>query len=115
MLITTLNDLPLESVSHNPDIKKKVFVRNGELGPITQFARHVFQPGDVAPGHSHQDMGEIFYVLSGTLTLAVDGTISTHRSGTSIALLPNEDHELSNQTDENLVLLTIGARMEPNS
>jgi hypothetical protein len=72
MDVSTLTNLPFESVSHSPDIKKQVFLRHGGLGPITQFARAVFQPGDVAPGHSHQDMGEIFYVLSGTLTITVD-------------------------------------------
>jgi quercetin dioxygenase-like cupin family protein len=115
MDVSTLTNLPFESVSHSPDIKKQVFLRHGGLGPITQFARAVFQPGDVAPGHSHQDMGEIFYVLSGTLTITVDGTTTTHGPGTCLTLQPNEDHELSNQTEEDVAILTLGARMAPES
>jgi quercetin dioxygenase-like cupin family protein len=111
VIATSLSELPWESVSHNPEIKKQVFLRNGDLGPITQLAQAVFQPGDIAPGHAHLDMGEVFLVLSGTLTIKVDGETSTHTTGTCLSLPPNEHHELSNQGDVNVVLLTLGVRM----
>lgn len=111
MITTSLSDLPWESVSHNNAIKKQVFLRNGELGPITQLARAVFKPGDIAPGHAHLDMGEVFLVLSGTLTIKVDGKTTIHQAGTCLALDPNENHELSNETEKELVILTLGVRM----
>lgn len=111
MQVTSLATLPLESVSHNAAIKKQVFLRNGELGPVTQLARAVFKPGDIAPGHAHLDMGEVFLVLEGTLTITVDGETTTHGPGTCLALEPNENHELSNQSDEDLAILTLGVRM----
>jgi len=106
-----LQDLPWEEVSHNPAIKKRVFLRNGDLGPITQLAQAVFQPGDIAPGHVHLDMGEVFLVLSGTLTIDVAGDITSHPSGACLSLHSNERHELSNRGSEDLVLLTLGVRM----
>ena len=111
MHVTELAAIPLESVSHNPEIKKQVFLRNGELGPITQLARAVFQPGDISPGHAHLDMGEVFLVLEGTLTITVDGTTTTHGPGSCLALTPHEHHELSNQGEGNLAILTLGVRM----
>lgn len=115
MIVSNLADLPWESVSHDPAIKKQVFLRNADLGPITQLARAVFKPGQLAPGHVHLDMGEVFLVLEGTLTIKVDGTTTTHPAGTCLSLPPNENHELSNQSDTDLVLLTLGVRMEPTS
>ena len=111
MIATSLSELPWESVSHNPEIKKQVFLRNGDLGPITQLAQAVFQPGDIAPGHVHLDMGEVFLVLSGTLTIEIDGETSTHSPGTCLSLPPNEHHELSIRGNENVVILTLGVRM----
>ena len=111
MTVSNLSELPWEDVSHNPAIKKHVFLRNGDLGPITQLARAVFQPGDIAPGHVHLDMGEVFVVLSGTLTIMADGTTTDHEAGSCLSLHPNENHELSNQGDDDLTLLTLGVRM----
>ena len=113
MTTAKLAELPWESISHNPDIKKQVFLRNGELGPITQLARAVFLPGQVAPGHAHLDMGEVFLVESGILTITVDGNTTTHSAGTCLSLHPNENHELSNEGPDPLALLTLGVRMEP--
>lgn len=112
MTISRLADLPWESISHDPAIKKQVFLRNGDLGPVTQFARAVFKPGQLAPGHIHQDMGEVFLVLEGTLTITLDGTTTTHAPGTCLSIPPGENHELSNQSDRDLVILTLGIRME---
>ena len=112
MITTSLSDLPWESVSHNNAIKKQVFLRNGELGPITQLARAVFKPGDIAPGHAHLDMGEVFVVLTGTLTIRVDGETTVHSAGTCLALPPGENHELSNETEGELAIMTLGVRME---
>ena len=111
MITSRLSDLPWESVSHDPSIKKQVFLRNGDLGPVTQLARTVFKPGQLAPGHAHLDMGEVFLVLEGTLTIKVDGSTTTHPAGTCLSLPPNEHHELSNQSGEDLVILTLGVRM----
>ena len=101
-------ELPWDSVSHNPDIKKQVFVTNGEVPHITQFARSILGPGQVSPGHSHDDMWEVFQVTAGTLTVLLDGTVHTLPTGSTITVQPGEVHELSNQGQEDLHLTYFG-------
>lgn len=101
-------ETPWSEVSHNPAIQKQVFLRNDEVPHLTQFACSIFQPGQVAPGHSHDDMWEVFQVTSGVLTIDVDGTIHTLAAGSVITLQPGERHELSNQGPEDLHLTYFG-------
>ena len=99
---------PWSEVSHNPAIKKQVFLNNGEIPQITQFARSVFQSGQIAPAHTHQDMWEVFLVTSGTLTIIVDGKTHQLQAGASITLAPRETHELRNESNEELHLTYFG-------
>ena len=46
------------------------------------------------------------------LTITVDGKTSVHGPGTCLSLKPHENHELSNQAEEDLVITTLGVRME---
>ncbi|MDQ8191339.1 cupin domain-containing protein [Roseibacillus persicicus] len=101
-------DAPWSEVSHNAAIRKQVFVSNGEVPNITQFARSVFQAGQVAPGHSHEDMWEVFLVTSGVLTVEVDGAVHRLEAGASITLAPKEVHELRNEGPEELHLTYFG-------
>ena len=104
----TSPDLPWSEVSHNADIRKQVFLANGEVPQITQFARSVFRPGQVSPGHSHADMWEVFVVTAGDLTVEVDGQTHTLESGSTITLTPHERHELRNEGPDELHLTYFG-------
>jgi quercetin dioxygenase-like cupin family protein len=66
MITTSLKNLPEESVSHNPEIKKKVMLRFGDLPHLTNFSQARFAPGQTAPAHAHQDMCEVFFVEAGS-------------------------------------------------
>lgn len=101
-------DSPWSEVSHNAAIKKQVFLENGEVPRLTQFARSTFQPGQVAPAHSHPDMWEVFLVTQGTLTITVDGRAHQLPEGASITLAPGESHELRNDSREELHLTYFG-------
>ena len=106
-------DTPWSEVSHNSAINKQVFLANGEVPHITQFARSVFAPGQVAPAHSHEDMWEVFLVTSGILTIVVDGTAHDLEAGASITLAPHEIHELRNNNEEDLHLTYFGIADPP--
>lgn len=105
MIRRPASELTWSEVSHNSEIKKQVFLKNGEAPNIVQCARSVFAPGQVSPGHSHTDLTETFLVTAGTLTIEVDGKIHTLPKGSSITLEPHEHHELSNQGPEELELI----------
>lgn len=110
---TDLNQLPWEAVSHNPAIQKRVMLRLGELPHLTNFSQAVFAPGQVAPGHAHQDMCEVFFATAGRGTIVVDGTPHALTPGVCVAVVPGEVHEVQNTGTEPLVLTYFGLRVEP--
>ncbi|MEL6939282.1 MAG: cupin domain-containing protein [Cyanobacteria bacterium J06598_1] len=115
MKITSLNELPIESVSHNAAIKKQVMLRMGELPHLTNFSQARFQPGQVAQAHAHTDMHEVFFVEEGEGAIAIDGKPYPLTPGTCIAVAPHESHEVSNTGTAELVLTYFGLRAEQSN
>lgn len=109
---TSLNDLPEESVSHNPEIKKKVMLRFGDLPHLTNFSQSRFAPGQTAPSHAHQDMCEVFFVESGSGVIDIDGKEYLLVPGSCVAVEPGEFHEVVNNGATELVLTYFGLRVE---
>lgn len=109
MKLRKLNELPIEWVSHNPEIKKKVFVRKGEMGNITQVALVTFLPGQTADGHTHQDMFETFLIQKGEGEINVDDKIIKVGAGDCVVISPGEMHEVKNTGGEAMEVLVIGA------
>jgi len=103
---------PLEKVSHNPEITKTVFLRYGDLGPITQFARSTFTPGQVAPSHAHPDMHEVFHIESGTAQIIIDEKTHSFPKGSTVIIHANEHHEVSNPNKEDLELIYFGIKSD---
>jgi quercetin dioxygenase-like cupin family protein len=112
---TALSQIPEESVSHNPEIKKKVMLRLGELPHLTNFSQARFAPGQAAAAHAHSDMCEVFFVESGTGVITVNGQPYGLEAGVCIAVEPGEVHEVINQGADELVLTYFGLRAEPNT
>ena len=105
-----LGELPVERVVHNPAIAKQVLLRLGEVPHLTQLAQARFAPGQVATGHAHADMWEIFFAAEGTGEIEVDGAVHPLPAGTCIAIEPGERHELRNPGDRELVVIYLGIR-----
>ncbi|MBD1918669.1 MULTISPECIES: cupin domain-containing protein [Cyanophyceae] len=110
MKITGLDQVQEESVSHNPAIKKRVLLRSHDLPHLTNFAQARFAPGQVAQGHSHADMAEVFFVEAGDGTITVDGQAYPLTPGTCIAIEPGEYHEVANTGAQELILTYFGIR-----
>jgi quercetin dioxygenase-like cupin family protein len=110
MKVVTLAELPLERVVHNPAIAKQVMLRLGEIPHLTQFAQARLAAGQVAPGHVHTDMWEIFFAQSGNGAIEIDGAMHALPAGTCVAVAPGERHELRNPGSDELVVLYFGIR-----
>lgn len=110
MKITDLNQIPEQEVSHNPAIKKKVMLSLGDLPHLTNFSQACFAPGQVAVGHSHADMCEVFFVESGWGNMAINGTDYELKPGVCIAVEPGEVHEVTNIGNTDLILTYFGLR-----
>lgn len=106
-----LNELPEESVSHNPAIKKKVMLRLGDLPHLTNFSQARFAPGQVASAHAHSDMCEVFFVESGEGVILIDGESHLLTKGVCVAVEPGERHEVRNTGTEELLLTYFGLRV----
>ncbi len=85
-----MKNLPEESVSHNPEIKKKLMLCFGDLPHLTNFSQARFAPGQIAPAHAHQDMSEVFFVEAGSGVIQIDvdilpasGKLRGNRTGRS--------------------------------
>jgi quercetin dioxygenase-like cupin family protein len=95
-IVLAAGEAPVEGVSHNGAIQKEVFLRNGDVGRITQFARSVFPPGACAAAHAHGDMAEAFLVTRGTAHVVIDGAARELAAGSFFAVQPGEVHEITN-------------------
>jgi mannose-6-phosphate isomerase-like protein (cupin superfamily) len=111
MKITSLTEIPEESVSHNPEIKKKVMLRFGDLPHLTNFSQSRFAPGQIASAHLHQDMCEVFFVEAGTGMIYINDQEYALTPGSCIAVEPGEIHEIKNTGTTELVLTYFGLRV----
>ncbi|HEY0003237.1 MAG TPA: cupin domain-containing protein [Pyrinomonadaceae bacterium] len=108
MKIISLADLPEEGVTHNPEIKKRVLLRRGDVAHLTNFTRSELLPGQAASAHSHRDMFEVFFVQSGEGLMRVDDKEYGIEAGVCVTVEPGESHEILNTGAARLVLLYFG-------
>jgi mannose-6-phosphate isomerase-like protein (cupin superfamily) len=111
MITTSLNDLPEDSVSHNPEIKKKVMLRFGDLPHLTNFSQARFAVGQTASAHAHQDMYEVFFVQAGEGVIRINNQEYPLLPGNCVAIEPGEVHEVINSGSNELVLIYFGLQI----
>jgi mannose-6-phosphate isomerase-like protein (cupin superfamily) len=68
----SLADAPEEGVLHDPEIKKRVLLRRGNVPHLTNSSRSRLAPGQTARAHAHADMHEVFYVEQGTGVMKIN-------------------------------------------
>ena len=106
----SLDAVPVERVFHNPEIAKQVLLRRGDVPHLTQFAQARLAAGQIAAGHAHADMWEIFFATEGEGAIEIDGVVHALPAGSCIAIAPGETHELRNPGDGELVVLYFGIK-----
>jgi mannose-6-phosphate isomerase-like protein (cupin superfamily) len=108
MKLIKINELPEKGVSHNARIPKREIVKKGELGPIANYARAIFPPGEKAESHLHNDMAEVFTVESGCGEIRIDDVAYVFSSGMVVIVEPGEVHEIVNTGNRELVVTYFG-------
>lgn len=108
MRYVSLHEVPEEGVSHDPDIRKQVWIRNGEVPHLTNVSQSRFEPGQRCETHVHADMVEVFLVQAGRGTIVVDGQPHVLAPGVCVVVEPGEAHALANDGAEPLVLTYFG-------
>jgi quercetin dioxygenase-like cupin family protein len=108
MILKSALSIDEEAVSHNPNVRKKVYLRNGDSENITQISRTRFPPGESCGQHSHMDMWEFFLIEEGELNFRIDGQTHQLKAGDSLLIAPGEVHAVSNQTMLSAVVTVMG-------
>ncbi|NTW13806.1 MAG: cupin domain-containing protein [Candidatus Moranbacteria bacterium] len=108
MNVVKTKELPEMGVSHNPDIKKKVFIGKGEIPNLMMFGEATFKPGQSVDTHSHDTMFEVFHIQTGKVVFAVNDERVEVSAGDCITIEPGEKHRQSNESDQEVTWLYFG-------
>ena len=103
-----LKSLPDEPVHGTDTIMKRVMLRAGQVGSISQFAQASFPPGGEVKAHVHDDMSEVYLVERGRGLLKVDSKELSIEAGSCVTVHPGERHSLRNTGDGPLVITYFG-------
>ena len=93
-----------------PGVLKRVLATRDELidGRVQMINWASLPAGSSFRAHYHEDMEEIFIILSGRVEMEVDGTANELAPGDAIAISPREVHTMKNLTDTDLEYIVIG-------
>ena len=108
MKMIKMQELLEQGVSHNARIHKRQILTKGEVGPITNYARAVFPPGEKADAHRHDDMTEVFTVESGSGDIRIDDVAYVFSAGMTFVVEPGEVHEIVNTGETELIVTYFG-------
>ncbi len=108
MKFVSLSQIAETGVSHNPEIRKKVILKKGDVPHVTNFSRSELTPGQRASSHAHDDMFEVFMVHSGVGMIKIEGASREFREGDCAVIEPGEEHEILNSSELPLVLIYFG-------
>ena len=106
----TRSSIPPVSTSHGVGLKRVLLASHESGCSLTQIAVTEIKQGEVAVAHTHPDMQEGFYVLSGQLEATLDGHTETCQPDDFIYVPSGTSHELHALTD--CRIMTIGCVIE---
>jgi len=93
-----------------PGVWKKVLFQRDELQPGTvqmvNWAR--LPPGNSFAAHYHEDMQEVFIIVSGEAEMTVAGKTIVLCRGDTIAIDPREVHSMTNRGSEDVEYVVFG-------
>lgn len=94
----------------NPGVLKRVLATRDELidGRIQMINWASLPAGSAFQAHYHEDMEEVFIILTGRVEMTVDGVDSELLPGDAIVIAPHEVHSMKNLTDKNLEYVVLG-------
>lgn len=108
MKLFKASETPLEPVSHNPDMTKRVFVRNGQIRNLAFFSQSNIPPNGETADHAHTDMTEVFYVISGSGQAVINGASHALLPGCVLVIEYGDTHVFRNTGSEPLVMNYFG-------
>ena len=120
MKIIHTDQLPFIPASHedpmNPGVLKKILARRDELfaGRVQMINWSLLPAGSSFRPHLHEDMEEIFIIISGRAEIRVDDCKAILERGDAVIVSPREIHEMSSLGDVDVEYLVVGIAGEKN-
>ncbi|MBU1202690.1 cupin domain-containing protein [Patescibacteria group bacterium] len=108
MKIVSIKNIPGDSVSHNPEIKKKILIAKGEIPQLMTFSKAILKPGQSSQSHAHDTMYEVFFIISGKAIFNINNNETEVSEGDCITIEPNEKHFQTNPFDLDVKFLYFG-------
>lgn len=96
--------------AHDPGALKKVLLSVADHieGKVQMVNWATIAPGRSFRSHYHEDMWEIFIILSGPAVITVNETHVTLGKGDAFIIEPKETHSMSNPGDNPLEYIVFG-------
>jgi mannose-6-phosphate isomerase-like protein (cupin superfamily) len=97
----------------DPDTEERFVPLRRMLG-VTSFGLNqiVLRPGQRGRIHRHRHQEEVYLVLSGTLTLVIEGEAKELRQGELARVAPDVRRFIANRGNEDLLLIALGGSNE---
>ncbi len=98
MKIFYLDKTQFEPISHDPQLKKQVLMRD-RLSCVNHISHTILQPGNRALEHVHNDI-EVFYCIRGASVFLINGQRVPVKKGTLLYVEPGEPHAIPDIIEE---------------
>jgi mannose-6-phosphate isomerase-like protein (cupin superfamily) len=100
----------------NPGVLKKILARRDELfaGRVQMVNWSLLPVGSSFQPHLHEDMEEIFVIVSGRAEIQVDDYKAILGRGDAVVVSPGEIHQMSSVGDVDVEYLVVGIAGEKN-
>jgi quercetin dioxygenase-like cupin family protein len=97
----------------DPDVEERFVPLRRQLG-VSSFGLNqiILRPGQRGRIHRHRDQEEVYLVLSGTLTLWVEGEPHVLGQGQIARVAPDVRRQIANRHQDDLLLLALGGATE---
>jgi mannose-6-phosphate isomerase-like protein (cupin superfamily) len=114
MNVVRFDDVPYVPAGHEnpqaPGVWKKVFFTRDsfQAGRIQMVNWARLPGGNAFAGHYHEDMQEIFVILSGEVRIRIGDEEQTLRRGDAVLIGPGEIHQMWNEGRDDVEYLAMG-------
>lgn len=114
MKIIRSSDLEFIPASHedpnNPGVLKKVLARRADLaeGNIQMINWALLPVGKSFEPHYHEDMEEVFIILSGEVEITIDGEYDKLLKGDAVIIPARSIHQMTNMSTADVEYIAMG-------
>ncbi|MDQ6993146.1 MAG: cupin domain-containing protein [Mariprofundus sp.] len=105
MKLVKLDEIEPDHVNHAANIARRILLSEHDLPGSVRLSHALFKAGESIEPHKHDDLCEVFYLLSGQGVLRVEGLDMMISPGSTFMIAPGEVHQLTNSGDSDMTMI----------